>query len=242
MNNRNYQANVGTASNPVSYLHEYAVAAIWEALHEPNRGDVYVRTSSGETSSNLKEDMERVDVPDERTAIAGFIPDLVIYDSSQRPIRAIEVVVSSPPNPDKKKRLANLGVELVEITVTSEKDIHEIFMSSIYPKVLEKGFEWDPPATTWNNLGKFTSGFAPHVDVINQGVVNYSWQDRNRQRQRDADRFIQNLLETLGSCSPEMRREFTLMMNQIRSNESLRPISRQNPKYDVLKSVDLAEG
>ncbi len=69
---------------PVSYLHEYAVALIWDRL---SAGGCFLKT----TSSNEYEHISvpeggRIAIPDELTPIGGMVPDIAIYDANHRPV------------------------------------------------------------------------------------------------------------------------------------------------------------
>ena len=98
-----WSRNVGTAAFPVSFLHEYAVGLLWDALQ--NESEVFVKTIDGTKSGNLKEGVDKVVIPDAMQPIGGCIPDLALLDKNLRPVCVIEVVVSSPPTPSKKEKI-----------------------------------------------------------------------------------------------------------------------------------------
>ena len=90
-----WSRNVGTQSFPVSFLHEYAVGLLWDALQ--GKDAVIVKTMDGNMSRNLKEGVARVVIPDAMQPIGGVVPDLALLDKDLHPVRIIEVVVTSPP-------------------------------------------------------------------------------------------------------------------------------------------------
>ena len=63
--------NIGTPEYPVSYLHEYAAALIWDRL---NAGGCFVKTTSNEYEHVTVPNGGRIGIPDELTPIAGMCP------------------------------------------------------------------------------------------------------------------------------------------------------------------------
>ncbi|MXY46421.1 MAG: hypothetical protein F4Y44_05425 [Chloroflexi bacterium] len=238
-----WKENVGTQANPVSYLHEYAVAMIWEALH--SQAKVFVVSATGETSSDLRDGMARCAIPDETTAIAGTIPDLAIYNSDHRPIRVIEVDYTSKTKEDVIQRRHNLRVETVVVDISSEKDLYHMILDDNPFNRNQDAFMPDSGSLNqhqWYNykpvlMGEDNRTFMPDMEVVNQVVVNILQQQEFLRRQREADDTIRNIMHALVSCSPQVRREFRDMMSAMNSVHALYPISAANPKFEVLSKA-----
>ena len=66
----------------------------------------------------------------EWTSVGGIQPDIVCYgDDPDVPVRIVEVIVTSPPTEEKRKKLETLkrrGVDVVEVTVTGEADLRRL--------------------------------------------------------------------------------------------------------------------
>ena len=243
-----WQTNVGTQEHPVSYLHEYAVAMIWEALH--SHREVRIRNEDGTLSDNLNEGMARVGIPDATTAIANSIPDLAIYDKNHRPIRVVEVEYSSKPNADKIKRLNNLGVDVIVAEVHNQARLFSFIQAGNFQTSKANRFMPDEKelnrspftrlnykAVLWNEQNRV---YMPDVAAVNLAVVNIPEQQRNGAMQHEADRTIKNFMNALAWCSPEVRREFCEMIfgqDELRDIHALHPISSANPKFDVLRDA-----
>ena len=216
-----WQTNVGTQEHPVSYLHEYAVAMIWEALHTSSA--VYICDEDGGLSCNLKEGMARVDIPDATTAIAGSIPDLAIYDENHRPIRVIEVEYTNKPNPDKLVRLNNLGIDVVIARVHNQARLFSLIR-------------------TEGELNKEKRTYRSHANLAiarSGGRLNAKGQRVDRMVSK-ANETIKGFMDALAWCSPELRREFCEMMfgqDGLRGIHALYPISSLNPKYEALRNA-----
>ena len=238
-----WKVNVGTPEHRVSYLHEYAVAMIWEALHSQRQ--VFVVTKTGKPSSDLKDGMARCDVPDETTAIAGTIPDLAIYNSDHRPIRVVEVDYTSKTKEDVIQRRRNLDVETVVVDISSEQDLFRMILDDNPLNRNQDVFMPDKGALNqrqWHNyrpvlMGSDNRIFMPDMNVVNQVVVNIHQQQDFRREQQEADDFIRNMMSALASCSPQVRREFCDMMSAMNDVHALYPISAANPKFEVLSST-----
>ena len=105
---KDYMRNVGTHNSPLTWLHERTVALLYDELQAGLRKGTQVRTRTspdGELSDNLLEGARRLDIPDDLTPIGGTVPDLALYNDKERPVRIIEVVVSSPPGPEEKRKI-----------------------------------------------------------------------------------------------------------------------------------------
>lgn len=216
-----WQTNVGTHEHPVSYLHEYAVAMIWEAIHTSDA--VYICDEGGGLSCNLKDGMARVDIPDATTAVAGFIPDLAIYDENHRPIRVIEVEYTNKPNDDKIARLSNLGIDVVVARVHNHASLFNLIKTD-------------------GELNQEKRTYRSHANLaiaISGGRLNANGQ-RVRRMVSNANETVRGLMDALAWCSPELRREFARMMfgqDELRGIHALYPISSVNPKFEMLREA-----
>ena len=115
MSKVDWMANIGSHNNPVSLLHEYAVGLIYDRIRYGLKSNkpVFLLTDSG-ISSNIIEGASQVRIPDEWTAIGGFYPDLALYNNDDtKPVRIVEVVITSPPASSKIETLEKRGVDVV---------------------------------------------------------------------------------------------------------------------------------
>ena len=55
-----------------------------------------------------------------------MIPDIALYSADNRPIRLIEVVVTSPPDSKKQSKLDTLAARGIEVVVVPVKDKHDL--------------------------------------------------------------------------------------------------------------------
>lgn len=215
-----WNINLGTPEQSVSYLHEYAVAMIWEALHSDGSSPVYMRTKTGKLSDNLKEGMARVDIPDSLTHVGGMIPDLAIYNSDHRPIRVIQIDVTHDTDADKVERLRKQGVETCIAKIRTPKDLRSLIIT-------EREFK--------SSLRRF----AADADAVNQVVRNIPQKSANSMRQRAADKTIEGIMQALALCSPQIRREFYDMLLASSRVYGRYPISEGNPKAEMLASAEI---
>ena len=219
LDDKDWFHNFGTESYPVSFLHEYSVALIWDILHTA-KGPVSLPTIAGQPSSNLLEGVDQIIIPDALQSIAGYIPDISLLKNS-RPLRCIEVVVNNPTHEDKLKAMTNLGVEVVQIPARTEQEFLNI---SPMPGT---AIPW------WPRFNEDEQAF--RQARTNAGV---NWQGTRHHKilrgQELADRAIRDLINNLTLCTPETRRAFLTMLAGIPSLDSLYPIRRENPKYDIL--------
>ena len=203
--------NVGTPEHPVSWLHERAVAVLYDELtHDrviPPQGrslmgrEKILRvklTPGGELSGDLRYGVVNVKIPNpEWDIIGGIVPDLALYgEDTSKPVRIIEVTVSNPPDAAKRHKLDKLqqrGVGVVEIVVKSEDDLRNLVEVAWRPVFIKGG-----------------------------GISQ-------------ADKEIRNLLAMLQGCSPSMRRAFKQMLIELDSLDSLYPLSRTNPLTQKLE-------
>ena len=123
--------NVGSQMHPLSALHEHTVEVLFDELSRRSSNLLYVRLSAeGELSGNLKEGAAEVRKPGEWDQVGGVVPDLILYNIQGDPVRIIEVIVTNPPDSNKKAKLARLrkrGMDIVEIEVKSQTDLRKLF-------------------------------------------------------------------------------------------------------------------
>ena len=145
--NEMWNKNVGSKGRPESYLHARAIAHLWDALHGdftcsesfnnhghpgPEKGVKARLNPGGSMSGNLLEGVTKVTIPDpEWDQVGGIVPDLALFgpEHDSKPVRIIEVVVYSPPDKAKRVKLDALvrrGVDVVEIRVSSERDLVDL--------------------------------------------------------------------------------------------------------------------
>ena len=220
LSDQEWRRNVGTEAYPVSFLHEYSVALIYDQLILGS--DVQLPLLNGERSGNVMEGVGHVGFPDSLQAIGGYLPDIALYDSFFRVIRVIEVVVTAPVPHEKLHSLESRGVEVLQVPVQNEDDVRALCPSTDADKAW-----WWP---------KFNSEETVFKEARRASGVN--WQGTRQYRllsgQEQADQAINELIGNLSRCSPEVRREFVLRLKDIDSLESLYPIRNENPKREVL--------
>ena len=220
LSDQEWRRNVGTEAYPVSFLHEYSVALIYDQLILGS--DVQLPLLNGERSGNVMEGVGHVGFPDSLQAIGGYLPDIALYDSFFRVIRVIEVVVTAPVPHGKLHSLESRGVEVLQVPVQNEDDVRALCPSTDADKAW-----WWP---------KFNSEETVFKEARRASGVN--WQGTRQYRllsgQEQADQAINELIGNLSRCSPEVRREFVLRLKDIDSLESLYPIRNENPKREVL--------
>ena len=208
-----WSRNVGTQAFPVSFLHEYAVGLLWDRLQDED--PVVVKTMDGDTSGNLKAGVDRVVIPDAMQPIGGCIPDLALLDKDLRPVRVVEVVVTSPPTGEKMEKLERLkqrGVDVVLVPVRDEEELKELVPSNMDSKRINWANRWSP----W---------------VFDQvGIVNFPRRGSIQTAQRTADAKVNELVNAVIQCAPETRRQLIRVLDEINNLESRYPLSPKNPK------------
>ena len=223
-----WERNVGTNGHPVSYLHERAVALLYDELKprrnegNPPRGATFrppwraegrVRLADGTLSHNIREGMATLTFPDEWTNLGGVVPDLIMYGEDGKPIRIIEVIVTSPPSKYKRAQLDTLtkrGVDVVEVVVRNPDDLMTLCWTPTTPRY---------SATT--QYDKFS--------------VNYAQNDYTQGQKRQLDEAVVGLARALIGCSPQARRELYEVLQGLGSFDSLFPVHPLNPKAEVLR-------
>ena len=176
-----WNRNVGTPAFPVSFLHEYAVGLLWDRLQGNDK--VIVKTLDGCMSGNLLNGADRVVIPDSMQPIGGCIPDLALLDKDLRPVRIIEVIVTSAPAPEKMEKLTSLqqrGVEIVLVPVRNEEELKALMPSKADGKVQRWAYGWSPT-------------------VLEQmGIINIPRKQMIRSGQSHADAKVKELIKALG--------------------------------------------
>lgn len=208
-----WSRNVGTPAFPVSFLHEYAVGLLWDALH--NEPSVVVKTIDGSMSGNLTEGVDRVVIPDSMQPIGGCIPDLALLDKNLYPLRVIEVIVTGRPSQTKMENLASLqkrGVEVVQVPVRNEEELKALVAASSDTQRVKWAYRWN--RTVFNQMG----------------IINLPQQRHIRSTQHSADKTVESLIRALVQCRPETRRQLAKVLEELDSLESSYPLSPKNPK------------
>lgn len=222
-----WDKNVGTAGSPVSFLHEYAVGLIWgsvnaniglnlkrTAFHEPNIRPVTLPTLEGGMSDDLSAGVDKVIIPDNLNSVAGYLPDLLCLQDS-RPVRVIEVVVTSPLPPAKLKAFGNLGLEVVQVPVKNEDELMALFPSTFRDRLEWWSYYPDKEDRAKETEGQIEARGRTSIQAISNSAIN---------------EFACHLMQ----CDPEHRRAFLTLMRDIGNLESLYPLSPDTPKYEAL--------
>ncbi len=206
--------NVGTDLHPVSWLHQRAVALLYDELTRPDC-DEEIRarlTPDGDLSHNLREGVAKVKVPDEWDNVGGVVPDLILYGDGDKPIRIIEVIVTSPPDDRKRGKLDTLrsrGVDVVEITVKEESDLLNLCWVPRTPRFTA--------VTSHDNLS-----------------VNIPQNQHDRNIRHQQDKMIRDLIRAIQTCSPKVRRDFWNVLKHLETLDALYPVRPTNPYREKL--------
>lgn len=221
--------NVGTPDHPVSYLHEYAVALIWDRL---SAGECFVRTTSNKYEHLIVPTGGRIAIPDELTPIGGMVPDIAIYDSDHRPVSVVEVQVTSSPSENKRVRLGRLGVNIFIVPVPDEDALLTMFK----PVPIEELLPY----------AHIPDQFYGHTKLINKqmndmGVLSRRGSSRRSQIGRaleQSNETVANLIQALKTCDPSLRQKLRAVLDELDSIESQHPILSGNPKLAALRQED----
>ena len=225
--------NVGTPDHPVSYLHEYAVALIWDRL---SAGECFVRT----TPSNKYEHISvpkggRIAIPDELTPIAGMMPDIAIYDADHRPVTVLEVQVTSAPSEDKLARFERLGVKLVVVPVPNQEALLTMFrpisVEELFPRIII-------PTQFYGHTNLLERQIR---ERIRPSIRSGHMISQNRRLLEQANNTVAELIRSLKMCDPAFRQELRAVLDELDSIESQHPILSGNPKLPVLQQDDKAD-
>ena len=209
-----------------SPLHERTVAMICKALegayssthrgraeyneHRLTRCAVRLRVGTGEFSGDLAEGVAKVKVPDpDWDSVGGIVPDIILYDSDDKPVRIVEVIVTNPPDERKRSKIEALkrrGVDVVEVTVKAEEDLFDLLAT--LPKREYLGLRSKRPDdnASWEYGARW-----PSIEGNNYG-------------RRTDDEFVEELARRIYECSPAVRRELADALRGIDSLESLYPV------------------
>ncbi|MYC06773.1 MAG: hypothetical protein F4X57_06335 [Chloroflexi bacterium] len=226
--------NVGTPEHPVSYLHEYAVALIWDRL---SAGGCFLKT----TSSNEYEHISvpeggRIAIPDELTPIAGMVPDIAVYDSDHRPVTVVEVQVTRAPSENKRERLERLGVKMIVVPVPNEEALLTMFRP-VSVEELFHGIQIPRRFSGHSNLVKkqLMPGYADSSALARVKI------DGTLTNINEANKAVENLILSIRQCDPSLRQELRAVLDELDSIESQHPILSGNPKLPVLQQDDKAD-
>ena len=216
--------NIGTVGNPVSWLHQRAVALLYDALaYEPYggpldpKGEIELRVClepGGALSVNLREGVAQVVIPGEWDNVGGIVPDLICRDEKGAPVRLIEVIVSSPPTKTKRAKLEALqrrGVDVVEVTVKTEKDLMNLV--------------WEPKRVHYSADSPLFPGTSSNAF---KSRSNGNWK---------ADKTVKELINAIRACNPKMRRHLLAVLRGLCSLDSSWPVSVDNPLQGQLQSA-----
>ena len=223
--------NVGTSSAPVSWLHQRAVALLYDEITNGLRagtqttkaGEVWnyevrvLKEPCGELTDNLLADVTKVKVPGEWDQVGGVVPDLILYGEEDRPVRIIEVIVTSPPNSTKQKKLETLrrrGVDVVLVTIRNESDLLKLC--------------WTPATVRFSSLSETDSYSLRYAETKGKGIGV-----------SQPDKTVKQLGEALRNCSPAVRREFVVTLSSINKLDSLFPLRPDNPLKEQLSQGEL---
>ena len=220
--------NVGTPENPVSYLHEYAVALIWDRL---NAGGCFVKTTSGEYEHVSVPKSGRIAIPDELTPIAGMAPDIAIYDGEHRPVTIVEVQVTTPPSAEKMARVKRLGLKMVVVPVPNR----EALLTMFRPVSIKELF---PSIGIPSRFYGHTNLVEKQLNDLPYSASNYDRKLRTRLELAKANDTVSNLIRYLKMCDPTLRQELRAVLDELDSIESQHPLLPGTPKIPVLRQED----
>ena len=213
------EVNVMKNAGAASWLHQRAVALLYDELTRPDFGrgkdeELRVRLLNGDLSCDLRAGVEKVKVPGEWDSVGGIVPDLILYSADETPVRIIEVIVTNPPSEAKWKKLDTLqrrGVDVVEVQLSDEKDLLTLC--------------WVPLTPNFKSLTRF--------DRLSANIAQDSY---NRGERGKQDKKVEDLRVALQTCSPSVRRDFWNVFNHLGDLDSLYPVRPGNPLHDVLRN------
>ncbi len=219
-----WQENVGTQSNPISRLHERAVALIYGELMTGlrQRTPVQVRCEpEGELSDDVLEGVWRVSIPSVKAPILRHVPDIALFNEADDPIRVIEVHVTSSPSKEQHKAYEAHAIEIVECKVNGPEDLIGLCDTRPTYRPLAFAIDADHPSIQDARLLGQTEGTQSLPYEGGQAAAN---------------KFIYKIIESLEHCSPSYRRLFFDVLRGARSLDSLYPIYPDNPKKSILEA------
>ena len=228
----NWDKNVGTAAHPVSVIHEYAVALLWERLQlELDREKVGGRENAVQYFVSLPlwdggvqhipalSKVASLNIPTAMQPIGGIIPDLAAFDHQGTVVRIFEVITNNPPDSEKQAKLDKLatrGVDTCLIRAKEEADLKAIFPG---PK---------PPLDKWD----YTTTWFP--DAVGRGPHFLA---TAVEAQRNADDYLDSFMNALMCASPGKRRQVHHIFEQLSTFPALYPLMVTNPKYSVMEHL-----
>ena len=206
-----WQRNVGTSNHPVTWLHERAVALIYDMLTSGG-GDVRARLSPDDDvlSPNLAEGVIRVELAEDDPLMwvaGGLNPDIRCFGDDGRLVRVIEVTHSADPEKGRREKWEQLkkrGVDVVEIKIKNLDSLRYMF--------------WRPAPVE----------FFPSIKA--KGATSATF----KKNQRDYDFEVEKLTRALMLCSPQVRRNLQRVLDGLDSVDSLYPLTFDNPLVEKL--------
>ena len=222
-----WKRNVGTPENPVSYLHEYAVALIWDMLEF---GECHVKTASGEYERVGVPEGGRIAIPDELTAIGGMVPDIAIYNAEHRPVAIVEVQVTAVPSDRKIATMRKLGIRMFVVPVPNEEALREMLRPVSARDILP---DMQIPCRYYGHSVLMLKRLWKKV---------FTWRDRRRlnlfrQNLDESNDSVAALIRSLRMCDPTLRQELRFVLDTLDSIESIHPILPDNPKAQTLRKL-----
>ena len=174
--------NVGTNGHPVTGYHQYAVGMLYQEINS-GRGAVQVLTIDGSWTDDLKKGVFRAIIPDDLTGVWGMVPDLLLQDKEGRPVRFIEVITTSEPSQEKKRKLAKLqerGVETVMVYARNLEDLKQLIHVEIA---------------------------RPHRAPAGGLYMDAHMRRLDREAQNQSDQWVRSMVLSLQECAPHLRRQ-----------------------------------
>ena len=239
----NVGRNVGTQAYPETWLHKRTVALLYDEMTKRRRAlplgrsedlsEVRVRlTPDGELSGNLLEGVKEVVIPGEWDNVGGVVPDLICRDDKAAPVRIIEVIITNPPDAEKRRKLDTLktrGVDVVEVEVKTVQDLLNLCWIPT-PFAFAR---FDP-----SDVGNSRTYLGP--DATKQDFRELAGKYGGSPRWRSGARYgapgretaneeITKLIHALLNCSPGHRRQFLEVCKELGSLDSLLPIHPLKP-------------
>ena len=215
--------NIGTDGNRESLLHRYACAILWDELKSSD--NVRVNAVGGLTN-NLHEGVANWERGSYLNAVLSHIPDIIGRGIDGKPVRVIEIVVTSAPKGDYKELLAKHGVELIEVSVPSA---HALF-DMIPPSELDRHNQSFPVGELkfWPKFLPPKGNSASARAMANAGLDSHS-------KRSGANGRIEQLITDLHICSPATRRRFFETLNEIQELPAAFPLLPDNEFINEIK-------
>lgn len=203
--------NVGTKNFPVTFLHEYGVAVIYDMLTLRRGGSVQLPVMEGGLSGNVLEGVAHHTIPAEGQGIAGNYPDIALLDAQHKAIRVIEVIVTSPVEDSKMARYLNLGIDVIQVPIRTAEELEALCPVHLFKKRMPR----DPFRMRHSE----------------DEPTEWAWE---RHTQGRPNHTIDELIDALIMCSPSIRRRFAKALSELNSLDALYPLQPDNPKRAVV--------